>query len=97
MDKLRIIWTRQAIAALKDIYDYYKDKSHKGAENVRLDLLNGSKKIVFSKQYQVDDINPKYRRIVVRDYKVLYKEDNGIVQIMDIVSARQSPKILKNK
>ena len=97
MDKLTIIWTRQARIALKDIYDYYKDKSQKGAENVRLDLLDGSKRIVFSKQYQVDDINPKYRRIVVRDYKVLYKEDNGIVQIMDIVSSRQSPKILKNK
>ena len=30
MGKLKIIWTRQAKEALKDIYDYYKEKSLQG-------------------------------------------------------------------
>jgi addiction module RelE/StbE family toxin len=97
MDKLKIIWSRQAKEALKSIYDYYKERSLQGARNVMADLLQSPKTVHFSKQYQVDDINPKYRRIVVRDYKVLYKEDNGTIQVMDIVSTRQSPDILKNK
>ena len=97
MDKLKIVWTHQAKTALKDIYDYYKDKSLQGAKNVKSDLLESPKKIIFSKQYQVDDINPNYRRIIVRDYKILYKEDKGVIQVMDIVSTRQSPKILKSK
>ncbi len=97
MDKLKIIWTNQAKLALKSIYDYYKEKSLQGASNVKSDLLQSPKTIHFAKQYQVDDINPKYRRIVVRDYKVLYKENKGVIQIVDIVSTKQSPEILKNK
>ena len=93
MGKLKIIWTKQAKEALKSIYDYYKEKSLQGAKNVRADLLQSPKTVHFSKQYQVDDINPKYRRIVVRDYKVLYKEDKGTIQVMDIVSTRQSPEM----
>ena len=61
------------------------------------DLLKSPKKIYFSKQYQIDDINPNYRRIVVRNFKVLYKEDGMKVWVMDIVSTKQSPDILKNK
>jgi len=97
MSKLKIIWTKQAKKALKDIYDYYKEKSLQGAKNVKTDLLQSPKTIHFSKQYQVDDINPKYHRIVVRDYKVLYKEDKGVIQVMDIVGAKQSPEVLKSK
>ena len=96
-NRLKIIWTNQAKEALKSIYDYYKDKSIHGARKVKSDLLQSPKAIYYSRQYQVDDINPKYRRIIVRDYKVLYKEDGGTLQVMDIVSTRQSPEILENK
>jgi plasmid stabilization system protein ParE len=97
MEKFRIIWSKQAKEALKDIYDYYKEKSLQGARNVKADLLNSPKTIYFSKQYQVDDINPKYRRIVVRHYKVLYKEVNSTIQIVDIISTLQSPEVLESK
>ena len=94
---LKIIWTTQAKAALKDIYDFYKDKSIQGARNVRKDLIESPETIRYAKQYQVDEINPKYRRIVVRDYKVLYTENNGVIQVMDIAATRQDPKILEEK
>lgn len=93
----RIIWSKQAIAAVKSIYDYYKEKSLQGAKNVKTDLLQSPKTIHFSKQYQVDDINPNYRRIVVRDYKILYKEKNNVIQVVDVVCTKQSPEILKRK
>jgi len=82
---------------LRSIYNYYKEKSPQGARNVKSDLLQSPKTIYYAKQYQIDEINPKYRRIVVRDYKVFYKEENGVVQVMDIVSTRQSAEVLKNK
>ena len=97
MDKLKIIWTNQAISALKDIYNFYKKKSLQGALNVKNDIIQSPKTIHFAKQYQVDDINPKYRRIIVRDYKVLYKENNEIIHIMDIVCTKQSPELLLKK
>ena len=92
--KLQIIWSKQAKESLKGIFDYYKDKSLQGAKNVRADLLKAPKKIVFAKQYQKDDINPKYYRIIVRDYKILYLEDGNRLLIIDIFSTRQSPDIL---
>jgi len=95
MEKLTIIWTRQAKESLKSIYDYYKEKSVQGAKNVKNDILQSPKTIRFSKQYQVDDINPKYRRIVVRDFKVLYKERKNRIEIIDIISSKQSSSVLK--
>ena len=97
MSKLKVIWTKQAHEALKSIYDYYKGKSPQGAKNVKSDLLNSPHTIYYSKQYQVDEFNPNYRRIIIRDFKVLYKEKGNTIQIMDIVGTKQSPKKIKNK
>ncbi len=97
MGKLKIIWTKQAKSALKSIYNYYKEKSLQGANNLKSELLRSPRTIHFAKQYQVDEINPKYRRIIVRDYKVLYKESRGSIHVMDIVCTLQSPEILRNK
>ena len=96
-DVFRIIWTDQAVESLRDIYDYFKDKSPQGAANVLHDLLNSPKAIVFAQQFQIDDINPKYRRIVVRNYKVLYREDGKTIYIIDIVSTHQSPEVLQRR
>lgn len=97
MESLKIIWTKQARTAVKNIYNFYKEKSLQGAKNVKSDLLQSPKAIRYSKQYQLDDINPNYRRRIVRDYKILYKEKENIIQIMDVISTRQSPEKLKNK
>jgi len=95
MRKRDIVWTLQAKESLKTIYDYYKERSPQGARNVTNDLLRSPKTIAFSKQYQVDDINPKYRRIIVRDFKVLYKESQNTIEIIDIISTQQSPSKLR--
>lgn len=97
MGELKIIWSKQARLAVKSIFSYYKKKSLQGANNVKTDLLQSPKSIRFAKQYQVDEINSNYRRIVVRDYKVLYNEKNNVIRIMDVVGTKQSPEELKNK
>lgn len=98
MDSYKIIWTSQAKQDLKNIYKYWKKKTSQGAKNVRSDILNSPKTIFYAKQYQVDDINSKYRRIVVRtDYKVLYQENKKTIYIMGIINTRISPDELKNK
>lgn len=97
MKRSKIIWTEQAKLTLKEIYIYYKDISVQVARTMKTEILNSPKRILFSKQYQVDEINPKYRRIIVRHYKVLYREESNIIYIVDIVSTRQSPEKLKNK
>lgn len=95
--RLKIVWSVQATESLKDIFDYHKKKSTQKAKSLRSDILNAPKKIVFAQQYQVDDINPKYRRIVIRDYKLIYREKDNTILVIDIVSTKQSPDILKGK
>lgn len=82
---VKVVWTRQAREALTEILDYRYKKKSTARKIVRKDIITSSKEIVFTKQYQVDDIYPKYRRIIVRDYKLLYKEENNIVFIMNVV------------
>jgi len=95
MGNYKIFWTSQAKQDLKNIYEYWKKKSVQGAKNVRSDILQSPKAIYYAKQYQVDDINPKYRRIVVRTYyKVLYKQTRGTIYVMGVISTQQSPDVL---
>ena len=81
----KIVWTRQARESLNKILDYrYKDIPE-ARKIVRKDIIKASKEIVFTKQFQRDDIQPQYRKIRVRDYKILYKEDISDVYIMNVI------------
>ena len=92
MAPLKIIWTNTAKDQLKAIFEYYKVKSLQGAQNVKNDILKASRELHFVEQYQQDEIEPEYRRIIVRDYKLLYKEEKeGTVFIARIFSTKQDP------
>lgn len=96
MAKLKTVWTDRAKAQLKHIYDYlkYEKKTPQGAANVKNDLIRASKEVIFAEQYQKDDINPNYRRIVVRHYKLIYKEEKGKIIILRVFDTLQSPQRL---
>lgn len=81
MESLKIIWTKQARTAVKNIYNFYKEKSLQGAKNVKSDLLQSPKAIRYSKQYQLDDINPNYRRIIVREYQAVPRKVEKQIKI----------------
>jgi addiction module RelE/StbE family toxin len=88
---VKIIWTPKAKRSLKGIYNYYKQFSIQGAKNVRTDILQAPNNIQYPKQYQVDDFNPDYRRIIVRgDYKLLYNESENVIRVMNVVATKQS-------
>lgn len=48
----KIVWTNSAKDQLKTIFNYYKERSLQGANNVKDDILNAAKKINFSEQFQ---------------------------------------------
>jgi plasmid stabilization system protein ParE len=97
MKSLKITWTKQAQLGLKEVFEFYRYKSTTAAKKIVKELLASPKTIYFSRQYQIDEINPKYRRIIVGDYKVLYTEKNNEITIVDIVCTRQSPSVLESK
>ena len=81
---------------MKQIHDYlkYEKKTTQGAANVKADLIQASKGVTYAEQYQKDNINPDYRRIVVRHYKLIYKEEKGIIIILRVFDTLRSPERL---
>lgn len=91
MAELKRIWTNTAKAQLKAIYEIYKVKSLQGATTLKDEILHATRELHFAGQYQKDEIEPEFRRIIVRHYKILYIEENGIVFIARIFDTRQNP------
>jgi addiction module RelE/StbE family toxin len=89
----KIVWTDEAKADLKDIYNFIKKKSSQGAKNVISDIRNAPKSVYFPHQNQDELYNNQYMRIVVRDYKILYKtnEQSDELIIYAIFDTRQDP------
>ena len=99
MAALKTIWTNRAKGQIKQIYDYlkYEKKTPQGAENVKRDILKAGGSVQYAEQYQKDDINPNYRRIVVRHYKLIYKEKDGKIHILRVFDTLQNPnRLLKD-
>ncbi len=61
------------------------------AERIRTDILEKVSTLRFVNQYQIDEINPAYRRIIVRHYKVVYKVEKQTILILNIFDTRQDP------
>ncbi|RMZ49770.1 hypothetical protein EB822_10905 [Flavobacteriaceae bacterium PRS1] len=84
----KVVWTRQARESLKSILDYRYKEIPSARNIVRKDIIRYSKDIVFAEQYQEDEIYSQYRRIIVRDYKILYKESKSVAYILNVVCTK---------
>lgn len=87
----------KAKADLKLIFEFIKLKSPQGARNVIRDIVLQSKNIHFVKQYQLDEfLGEPYRRMIVRDYKIIYKiHSKTEIRILQIFDTRQNSIKLK--
>ncbi len=89
MAKPLVKWSEEAIADLKFIYFNLLQRNSKAAsEKIRNDIFHASRGIVFPEQYQLDEIHAKYRRIVVRNYKLLYRVEDKTIRIISVVDSR---------
>ena len=92
-----ILWDNQAKADLKILFEFIRLKSPQGARSVISDIVFQSKNIHFVEQYQVDEfLGEPYRRMIVRDYKVIYKiHSETEIRILQIFGTRQNSVKLK--
>ena len=95
--EITILWSADAAQNLERIFNYYFDLSEQSAERIRKDILEKVRTLRFVKQYQIDEINPEYRRIIVRHYKVVYKVEKQTIMILNIFDTRQDPSKSKIK
>ncbi|MGL2994579.1 type II toxin-antitoxin system RelE/ParE family toxin [Flavobacterium sp. TSSA_36] len=95
MGELKKVWTNTAKTQLKAIYENYKVKSLQGAKAIKDEIWQATKELHFAEQYQRDEMEPEFRRIIVRHYKLLYIEEEGIIFIARIFDTRQNPNTQK--
>lgn len=96
MAKLIIRWSDEAIQDLRLVFlDLQKRNSKEIALKIRTELFRAPKSIIFPEQFQVDEYFPRFRRIVVRNYKVLYYENEGTINIAGIFNSYQDTSKMK--
>ena len=89
--KITILWSKRAGKSLENIFNYYFKLSEPSAERIRKDNLKTVATLRFVEQYQVDEINTEYRRMVIRHYKIVYKVKRNAILILNIFDTRQDP------
>ncbi|WP_016990505.1 type II toxin-antitoxin system RelE/ParE family toxin [Flavobacterium sp. ACAM 123] len=92
MDISKVIWTNKSKEQLKIIYNHYKVVSPQGAKNSKDSILKAGRELVFAEQYQQDEIELEFRRIIVRYYKLIYTVEEYIIWILRIFDCRKDPK-----
>lgn len=94
MKPIQIVFDIEAEKDMKLIFNYLKVKSEQGAKNVLKDIISTIKNIRFVTQYQTDEfLGEPYRRIIVRNYKIIYKVHNeGEIRIVQIFDSSKNPK-----
>ena len=94
MISLNVVWTFEAENDLDDIYEFYLQVSDKIALKIISEIILETDKIVFLEEFQVDEINSKYRRIIVRHFKILYRVVTNEIVIFGVFDSRQNPEKL---
>lgn len=98
---MKIIWTHEALADTKTIYEFYKSE-------VSLRVAKGLKSKIFSsvknlqkqtRKGQIEELllhkKEEYRYLVTGHYKVIYKITKEEIYIMKVFDCRRNPKKIK--
>ena len=90
--KFEIFWTSNAKEDLKEIYISLKKKiSKETAIKIRNELFNCTNEIVFAEQFQLDEYRLDCRRIVIRNFKILYQIRENSIFVIRVFNSFQNP------
>ena len=99
--RLKVNWTLKAEDDSNSIFEKVKEKtlSENLALNVVNDIYETSINIHFIEQFQVDEsLGKPYKRIIVRNYKVVYVSKNEKeILILHVFNTFQNPSKLLRK
>lgn len=90
-----ILWSKQSENDLDDILEYYLETSPEKAYLHINNIINSVEQIVFSEQWQVDEYDTSFRRIIVnKKFKVYYTIDDSNILITRVYPTQKKPKKL---
>lgn len=78
---------------MDQIYEYYLEHAPETANKRITNILNAVGELVFADQWQVDEYDPKSRRIIVDNrFRVLYREINDGILIVRVHPVKKDPR-----
>lgn len=90
--KFKVIWTNKSLTDIEDIFDYLKFKvSTESASEIIDEIYAAPQNIIFVNQFQIDQFRKDCRRIIVRNFKILYYSENEIIYIVRVFNTYQNP------
>ena len=90
------VWTNEAISDLNSIYSHLLEWNSKiSAQKIINEILNAPNGIVFGEQFQIDEYYPNFRRIVIRNYKILYHFTTEAIIIVAVFNTKRHPSTLR--
>ncbi|MFH1005421.1 MAG: type II toxin-antitoxin system RelE/ParE family toxin [Bacteroidota bacterium] len=99
---MEVIWTKEALVDVKEIYNYYKyNASIRIAKNLKNKILFSTKTLnKQARQGQAEELlkhkNEEYRYLVTGNYKVIYKiTDKNEIFIMKVFDCKRNPEIIR--
>ena len=94
----KIIWSQASKVSLKHIWDFYAEKNTSAADRIVEEIISAAENISYRDQYQVEELlQGKFRRAVVRHFKIIYKVQDDYLRIIDVFDARQHPDKMKSE
>ncbi len=85
-------WTNEAISDLKSIHNHLLLRnSERSSLKIINEILKAPNGIVFGDQFQIDEYYTNFRRIIIRNYKILYYFNTEAIIIAAVINTRKNP------
>jgi len=95
---MKIVFTDIAKSRLKDIYIYYKNEaSLKVAKSIKDEIIHEIRKLkkhpeLGNEEAMLSNLKRGYRKLVIGNYKAIYRIIDNTIVIDTIFDSRQEPK-----
>ncbi|RAK24262.1 addiction module RelE/StbE family toxin [Flavobacterium aquaticum] len=87
-----VIWTSKSFEDISNIHHYLTNKiSIETANKIVDEIYQAPNSITFVEQFQIDEFRKDCRRIIVRNYKILYHIKDSEIFIIRIFNTFQDP------
>ena len=87
-----VIWTSKSFEDISNIHNYLSNKiSIETANKIIDEIYQAPNSITFVEQFQIDEYQKDCRRIIVRNYKILYHIKDSEIFIIRVFNTYQNP------
>ena len=87
-----VIWTSKSFEDISSIHNYLSNKiSIETANKIIDEIYQAPNSITFVEQFQIDEYRKDCRRIIVRNYKILYHIKDSEIFIIRVFNTLQDP------